>query len=230
MEKINEYIVPYHWYWKGFYLYRYLRPVKLILNQFSKNDCVLDVGCGDGRITSLIAPRVKSVIGVDNQDRALKFARLIYESLDVKNVRFEKQSVSKLNFKGKTFDKVTCFDVIEHMPVDQVEKSIQEMHRVLKKDGRIYLTTPNRDELAGRIFGHKVIDKHYYEYNVQEMVEMFKPYFKNIKVNGYYITLFPKVGRYPDVFPFKSFFRFLVDMGHNFPTLSFAFLIQGTKK
>ena len=230
-EKINKYLAPYHWTMEGFYFNRYARPVRLILNQFTKKDNVLDAGCGDGRLTAMIAPRVKSILGIDHQKLPLDFSELIFEELKIKNTKFQVGDITKLNkFKDKSFDKITSFDVIEHIPKEKAEDAVKNFARMLKKDGKLYLTTPNRDELFGRLFGHKIIDKHYWEYTANELVRMFRPYFDDIKVNGYYVHLLPKVGRYPDVYPFKNIFNFLIKIGLNKPTWSYGLLIQGKKK
>lgn len=229
-EKINEYLIPYHWSWEGFYLKRYERPVKLILDQFNQNDVVLDAGCGDGKLTAMIAPRVKSVLGIDNQKLPLDFAKLIFNKLKIRNVKFKVGDFIGLEkFKNKSFDKIVCFDVIEHIPREKAEEAVKNFARMLKTDGKLYLTTPNGEEFFGRIFGHKTLHKHYWEYSVKELVKMFKHYFEDIKVNGYYVQLLPKVGRYPDVFPFRSIFNFLIKAGLNKPTWSYGILIQGKK-
>src|SRR3989344_4447376 len=230
-EKINRYLAPYHWAIQGFYLKRYERPARLILNQFNKMDIVLDAGSGDGRLTAMIAGRVKRITGIDKQKLPLEFARIIFDELKIKNAEFKIGDILNLaRFKDKSFDKITCFDVIEHVPREKAEEAIKHFSRMLKENGKLYLTTPNMDELSGRIFGHKIEDKHYYEYNVRELVDLFKPHFKNIKVNGYYIQLIPKAGRYPDVFPFKTIFNFLINAGLNKPEWCYGILIQGEKK
>ena len=229
MEKINKYIAPYHWSLNGFYFERYIAPLRKILQEFQKSDSVLDVGCGDGRITSFIAQRVKDVRGIDNQEYPLKMARLIFDELKIDNVKFSTGDIRNLNFKNEYFDKVCCFDVIEHIPLSDVQKAIFEMQRVLKKGGALYLTTPNDRELAGRIFGHKLIDKHYYEYNISELKRMLKPFFNNLHIYGFYLPLLPKVGMYPYIFPFKGVFKYLIKLGEKFPNSSFILLVVGVK-
>ena len=230
MEKINEYLIPYHWGWDGFYKEVYERPVRLILPEFKKSDVVLDVGCGDGRLTSLIASRAKKVIGVDHQEYPLKFGRLIFEKLKIKNAIFKARDMTQLKFKDESFDKVACFDVIEHIPREIAAKGIKEMARVLKVGGSFYLTTPNRRELRGRIFGHKIVDKHYYEYSVREMKRLLSPYLKNIKVVGYYLPLpIPRAEHVANIIVCRALFRFLIKLGYNFPELSAGMLVKATK-
>ena len=230
-EKVNEYIYPYHWAWEGFFKKVYEFPVKSSLNFFSKSDVVLDVGCGDGKLTSLVAPHVKSIIGVDNQEYPLKFARLIFDKLNIKNAKFEVGDITKLKYKNNSFDKVVCWDVIEHVPKDIAAKGIKELIRVLKHDGRLFLTTPNRKELRGRFFGHKIIDKHYYEYTRDELISMFSVYLVDINVSGYYIPpIIPKSEHFSTIWPLRNIFYFLIKAGKNYPNISNGLLLSGTKK
>ena len=107
---------------------------------------------------------------------------------------------------------------------------IKELVRVLKKGGRLYLTTPNRRELRGRIFGHKIIDKHYYEYTPQEMKSLLSPYLKDIQIKGYYLPPpLPKAEHFSNIVPLRSIFKFLIKAGYNYPELSTGMLITGTK-
>ena len=231
MKKINEYIVPYHWSWEGFYKEVYERPVKLILAEFNPNDHILDVGCGDGKLTSLIAPKVRQVTAIDHQEYPLKFARLIFKKIGIKNTVFRTGDITKLTFKENNFDKVTCFDVIEHIKKEEAVQGIKEVVRVLKPGGKVYLTTPNRRELRGRIFGHKIIEKHYYEYAPNEIKEMLNPYVRDIEIRGYYIPFpIPKAEHFSNIIPLRYIFRWLIKAGYKYPNVSAGMLITGTKK
>jgi len=231
MEKVNEYIIPYHWAWEGFYKESYEWPVKKILPYINKTDKVLDVGCGDGKLTYFLAQKSNNVTGVDNQELPLQFAKLIFSKLKLK-IKFKKDDATKLGFKDESFDKVTCFDMIEHVPVEMAKKVVEEINRVLKKYGMLILTTPNRKELRGRIFGHKIIDKHYYEYDINELKQMLEQQgFTNIKFNGYYLPLpIPKIEHYANIFPIRGIFKFLIKAGNNFPNLATGILVTATKK
>jgi methionine biosynthesis protein MetW len=100
------------------------------------SDKLLDVGCGDGVIQHFITPRVKSIYGVDNSNETLKKAKK--RGIKVKVVDLDRQ---KIPFKTNYFDVITCLDVIEHVrdPKDLLTK----IHRVLKKNGKLIITTPN---------------------------------------------------------------------------------------
>jgi SAM-dependent methyltransferase len=227
--KINEYLCPYHWSFQGFRKYWYERPIRLIASSLKETDVVLDAGCGDGKLTSLIAPLVQRIHGVDNQEFPIKFAKLIFNKLKIQNANLSVEDVTNLEFADNFFDKIVCFDVIEHLPKGLAINAINELYRVLKSGGRLYLTTPNREELRGRFFGHKIEDKHYYEYSIGELKRLFNK-FKNLEFKGIYFQLpIPKIEHVADLFLFRKLFEKLVVAGRNYPQFSRVILLEAEK-
>ncbi|SRR6056297_367416 len=92
---------------------------------------ILDLGCGDGLTTFFLSKKGK-VIGVDlNTDQAKK---------KFPNLNFLSANAEKLPFDKNTFDKVYCFDVLEH--VDNVDKTLEQITKVLKKGGHLVAEIP----------------------------------------------------------------------------------------
>lgn len=184
MDLINAYPGPYHWYQSKFQFLKYNRQFALARTLVSKESVVLDLGCGDGRMTNIIADKVEFVYGVDNQRRAISFARLMTCK---KNTAFL-VAQGRLPFHDRFFDAVFCFDVIEHIKPDEVGVFLSEMWRVLKEGGHCIISTPNRKSLHNRIFGHHIDKKHYYEFDVPELKYLLKKNkFVVKKISGIYI-------------------------------------------
>ncbi len=231
MQKINTYEYPYHWSLLGFWKKAYEKPLEYFQDNLNEKDIVLDIGCGDGRLTALIAGRVKNVIAVDHQKFPLEMAGVICKHLGIDNIRFEQKDARNLGYKSESFDKVTCFDVIEHLPKEDSEKMIKEITRVLKKDGWLFLTTPNRKELRARIFGHKLIDKHYYEYSVEELKKIFENDFTEIKFIGVAMPLpIPRIEHFANVLPFRWVFNLSIGAGKNYPKLAKTILMVAKRR
>ncbi|RPI83117.1 MAG: class I SAM-dependent methyltransferase [Planctomycetaceae bacterium] len=99
---------------------------------------ILDVGCGDGKITAKIARRVSdgSVIGVDPSRDMVAFASKHFGSPVAANLRFEVADACQLPFENE-FDLVVSFNAL-HWVTEQ-GAALQSIHRVLKPGGRGFL-------------------------------------------------------------------------------------------
>lgn len=93
---------------------------------------VLDIGTGNGKIISLISKSCGEAISVDLLDE-----RVAKDGYDFKIVKNE-----KLPFEDNSFDVVITNHVIEHVPNQKLH--MEEITRVLKKGGVVYLATPNK--------------------------------------------------------------------------------------
>jgi 2-polyprenyl-3-methyl-5-hydroxy-6-metoxy-1,4-benzoquinol methylase len=95
---------------------------------------VLDVGCGSGRAINLMAKAFPNshFIGCDFSAEAIQNAKNEAEKLQLTNISFEKQDVSKFSKDGY-FDVITAFDAIH----DQAEpdKVLENIKKSLKPDG-----------------------------------------------------------------------------------------------
>jgi ubiquinone/menaquinone biosynthesis C-methylase UbiE len=108
------------------------------LQKFLRGNKVLDLGCGNGRLCELFEEEV-DYLGVDTSEELLKIARQKYP-----NCEFQKSEFSKLLFPDDQFDSIFCLSVFHHIPSRQFRLDfLQEIHRVLKKDGRLILTVWN---------------------------------------------------------------------------------------
>lgn len=118
------------------------RRARRILEEFGLKDKdeILEVGCGNGYYLSLLNRLKKSVklTGIDNDTSALRDAKIF---INDKRVKIILSSAEALPFKNNSFDKVIMSEVIEH--VNNEKKTLQEIYRVLRKDGTLVLTTCN---------------------------------------------------------------------------------------
>jgi trans-aconitate 2-methyltransferase len=80
-------------------------------------DSVLDVGCGDGKITAEIAARVPrgSVLGVDPSQNMIAFATGHFGPATRPNLRFEVADVRRLTYREE-FDRVVSFNALHWVP------------------------------------------------------------------------------------------------------------------
>jgi len=141
----------------------------IVLNQLETRDKkqILDVGCGDGALSYLLAGKTGAfVIGIDSSDEAINFAKKKTEN--AKNVDFMKASAYYLPFKRDSFDYVISLDVIEHLR--KPEKMLAEIKRVFNGQGKVIITTPLR-------FTEKPIDsmhiQEFFESDLKKLIGKF---------------------------------------------------------
>jgi ubiquinone/menaquinone biosynthesis C-methylase UbiE len=104
---------------------------------------VLDIGCGQGMyMLTFLKLGAKSATGIDIKAEDVK----ISNEYIIKN-GFEPNAIvadcTKLPFPDNSFDKVFSGDVFEHITVEQKDKCIEEIYRVLKPGGNVTIKTPN---------------------------------------------------------------------------------------
>lgn len=104
---------------------------------------ILDLGCGDGRLSAELVKKGHEVWGLDIFPDGI-------ESAKKKGINaIEADIESKLPFQDSTFDLVLMLDTLEHL-YDE-EGSIGEAYRVLKKNGKIIISYPNQFDLRNRL-------------------------------------------------------------------------------
>ncbi len=104
---------------------------------------ILDIGCLDGTIGELFLARGSEVYGLDASRPAIEKA--IARGVKAKLGNVEED----FPFENGFFDAVFAGEIIEH--VFDVDKMLSEMHRVLKPDGFVIVTTPNLAALGRRL-------------------------------------------------------------------------------
>ena len=103
---------------------------------------VLDVGSGEGYGSAILARSAKTVVGVDVDPASIEHSRLNHSQ---ENLRFVQASALELEgqFPDCSFDLVVCFELIEH--VHEQQQVVATMARVLREDGLLLISTPDRD-------------------------------------------------------------------------------------
>jgi SAM-dependent methyltransferase len=91
---------------------------------------ILDLGCGKGGYASTIAMESNAkVIGID-----------LHPPSNLKNVFFVKSNALEIPLADKSVDFILCASLIEHVP--DPNDLLKEIRRILKDDGRVYLSFP----------------------------------------------------------------------------------------
>lgn len=154
---------------------------------------VLDIGCGTGRLYQLFTDfQGVEYLGVDQSEEQINMAKK-----DFPNNKYLLAEMTSLPLSDKKFDFVFCIATLHHLP-DEVSriKALEEIKRVLKPGGYLFLTNWNmysesaqkfiakgksvRAEAGGFIVswsnphGEKIGDRYYYGFKLEELTGLLK--------------------------------------------------------
>src|SRR3989344_4333341 len=109
--------------------------LRKVLPFVKQGDIVLDFGCGyHALFLNEISHIIKKGVGVDYDVDEISHTH----NIELKKLRF----INKLPFPDKSFDKVFMLAVIEHLSPESGKRLMSEISRILKKGGKLVLTTP----------------------------------------------------------------------------------------
>lgn len=138
----------------SYYIQAPVRKVEqTILAKLKQEASVLDLGCGSGRFSVGAANMGFNITGVDITPEAINAAKQKAEKLGIKNVNFLVGDMTSLPFQDKYFDYVFCprFSINAVATFSQRKKAVEEMLRVVKDDGTVFIESFNKLYLGGGI-------------------------------------------------------------------------------
>ncbi|HIH96833.1 MAG TPA: methyltransferase domain-containing protein [Thermoplasmata archaeon] len=135
-------------------------------------DVILDIGCGEGYITNILKDKCKKIIGIDYSQEAVDI------SINKFSLECYHMNCTSLKFESEVFDKVLCFEVLEHLTSLQAQKTLSEIHRVLKSDGLVIGSTPIRTTSVSTPSTYS----HIYEHSKQELEALLNKFFIEVKI------------------------------------------------
>lgn len=154
----------------------------LFATRFTQDKVCLDVGCGTGYGSSYLAGKGAGfVAGGDYSEEAIAFAGKSLASSKT-NINYQVLDATSLPFDDCSFEVLVSFEIIEHLK--EYRKFVTEARRVLKKDGVIILSTPNRQ--AGPFIFSTSWNHHHHEFTASELIDIMKSGFDNIEIYGQY--------------------------------------------
>ena len=137
---------------------------------------VLDVGCGDGYLLHRLCvehPRTE-LVGVDNELEGVRLAQDQLQDADC-SISVQQGSTYALPFDPARFDAVFMTDVIEHL--EEPDRALEEVRRVLRPRGTLFLTTPNRQPDLRWDPEH-----HVHEYSPGELETLLSAHFASVEL------------------------------------------------
>lgn len=139
---------------------------------------VVDVGCGEGYGSSVLAKSAAAVVGVDVDPDVIAHAEQRYGHSS--NLSFRQVSTEKLPFEDATFDVAVCFEVIEHL--ESPKTLLPELARIAGDDGVLIISTPNKRLYSDeRSFRNEF---HLHEFYIEEFRDFLLSQFENVRFFG----------------------------------------------
>ena len=139
---------------------------------------VIEVGCGEGYGTNMLAQHVARVVGLDVDRQTVEYAG---DKYGCEGCEFRVYDGRRIPFDDASFDAAVSFQVIEHIEDDA--HYVAEISRVLRPDGCLFLSTPN-----GRLRvkpGKRPWNRHHVrEYNPAGLASVLQRDFRDVHVLG----------------------------------------------
>lgn len=160
-----------YWFQRHLVAYRFLLP-------YATRRRVLDLGCGEGYGTNLLASVAVEAVGVDLAPEAIYHARRTYRR---PNLRFLYRDIYDLGLEDASFDLVCSLQVVEHLQYPN--RFMEEARRVLRPGGLCVITTPNRRIISpGR--ETPINPFHIREYDHHEFSNFMSRFYSQTEIRG----------------------------------------------
>jgi len=154
-------------------------------SRFVKDKTVLDVACGEGYGSNLLASTAKKVIGIDIDDETIPKASAKYQKA---NLEFKKGSATSLPLEDNQFDIVVSFETIEH--IAEHDQMLAEIKRVLKPGGLFIISTPDKKSYSDETgYKNKYHVKELYAEEFRELICRYFKYQKTLQQSFVYASL-----------------------------------------
>jgi len=152
------------------HLHRYYHVFEIV-----KGKVVLDIGCGEGYGSSYLATNAKTVYGVDIDNSCIEHAKKKYAC---ENLQFIQGDVTGIPLANNSVDVVVSFETIEHLSEEIQPLFLNEIKRVLIKEGMLIISTPDKTNYSDRYAYENKF--HVKEFTKQEFHAFLSSYFETI--------------------------------------------------
>lgn len=153
----------------------------LLACTYANGKDVLDIACGEGYGSSMLADVAKSVIGVDIAEEAIAHASTQYAA---SNLAFRQGNAAEIPLEDASVDLVVSFETIEHH--DRHEDMLREIKRVLRPGGLLLISSPDKHEYTD-VSGEQN-EFHVHELYRNEFETLLSSHFAHHKLSGQRVT------------------------------------------
>jgi 2-polyprenyl-3-methyl-5-hydroxy-6-metoxy-1,4-benzoquinol methylase len=131
-------------------------------------------------MTYKVGRRGLSVVGLDMEMLAIKYAQQELAKRNITNTRFVQATGEDLPFSDQVFDGVIAMELVEHLDSSSTAKLLEGIKRVCKPGGVLVVTTPHKQsETMSSPY-------HVQEFSAPELKALLGRYFPRVEVLGYF--------------------------------------------
>jgi len=176
--------------------------------QFKGTEAILDVGCGDGKITAAMAKKVSfgSVVGVDISASMIQAAKNAFPNQT--NLEFCVQDAAKVDY-DQEFDLITSFTVMQW--VLEQQSALNRFEKALKPGGKLWIQMPTALPEAMQLALKKTILKPQWENYFREFSPPWRFYqadeYEALLKNAHFTQISLKVATKHERFPSRAAFH-----------------------
>ena len=205
-----------------------LKNKLVLINSLKKGaKSILDIGAGTGDFLRFIQSDFSSVTGIEPNKKARELAQkkgIILEQ-DLKNV------------KGKLFDVITMWHVLEHIP--NLEDTIRDVESLLKPSGILIVAVPNFYSFDAAYYKNFWaafdVPRHLWHFSKVSMNKLFSDKFSLLKISpmvfdSFYVSILSEKNKSGKINLFKAFFVGLKSNLYALSTKEYSSLIYCFKK
>jgi SAM-dependent methyltransferase/glycosyltransferase involved in cell wall biosynthesis len=169
-----------------------------VARELARGMHVLDIACGEGYGSAMLAEVAGRVIGVDISKDVIDHAAIKYRK---RNLEFKVGSCSSIPVENASVDLVVSFETLEHH--DQHEAMMSEIRRVLRPEGVLIISSPEKHEYS--VVPSYSNPFHIRELHRDEFEKLIGSYFKHAALFGQRIVYASGIAREKDTGDMVSF-------------------------
>jgi 2-polyprenyl-3-methyl-5-hydroxy-6-metoxy-1,4-benzoquinol methylase len=178
----QEYSFPYHYIARfgadsfahfvlDTWAINYASTVEYVLEMVKaeKRDRIVDIGCGDGRLTRELAVANPSatVSGLDYSSRAIALASAM--NGDLPNCSFRSMDITVDDPGPEKFDLAILMEVFEHIPPENTARFLASVRKLLHPRGVLMVTVPHQNK--------PLEPTHFQHFTSESLIAQFAPHF-----------------------------------------------------
>lgn len=177
------------------FIYQSVRNINIrkkykLVNQYHSLGRVLEVGIGTGELLNYFKQKGWETLGIEPNDYARNYA--------INNYKLDVYNENKLNeFEENSMNVIMLWHVLEH--VSELNERINQLKRLLKKEGNIFIAVPNLDSPDSKkykdFWAGLDVPRHLYHFTETSLNNIVKQHSLKIiakypmKYDAYYVSL-----------------------------------------